>query len=200
MIWLAIVSLVLGVVCGQWVFSGETVSLLDQVADVTLSLLMLSVGVSVGANRLVFRKLRENNLKLLVIPGAIIAASVLGGYLTGLLFGMEPHVSMAVASGLGWYSLSGVMLTELAGAEIGALTFLSNVLREILSFLIIPTIAKYCNRYTAIAPAAATSEDTTLPMIMKCTDEEVAVVSVINGFLCSLAVPFLIELTFHLPW
>lgn len=200
MIILAIVSLVLGVTCGQWLFGAGTVITLSTVADYALSLLMLSVGISVGANRLIFRKLRENNLKILVIPFAIIVCSVLGGYITGLLFGMEPGVSMAIASGLGWYSLSGVMLTELAGAQIGAVTFLANVLREILSFLIIPTIAKYMNKYTAIAPAGATSEDTTLPMIMKCTDEEVAVVSVINGVICSIAVPVLIELTFSLPF
>lgn len=197
MIILAIVSLILGVACGHFL-QGGAVEGLSTLAEYALALLMMSVGVSVGANKLIFRKLRENNLKILLIPLTIIVCSVLGGYITGLMLGMEPGVSMAVASGLGWYSLSGVMLTELAGAQVGALTFLANVLREILSFLIIPTVAKYLNKYTAIAPAGATSEDTTLPIIMKCTDEEVAVVSVINGVLCSIAVPFLIEITFHI--
>jgi len=198
MIILAIVSLVLGVALGQWLFSGNTVELLETTADYALSLLMVSVGISVGANKLIFRKLRENNLKILLIPFAIVISSVMGGYITGLIFGMEPNVSMAIASGLGWYSLSGVMMTELAGAEIGTITFLANVFREILSFFIIPVIAKYLNHYAAIAPAGATSEDTTLPMIMKCTDEEVAIVSVINGVVCSIMVPFLVEITFHI--
>ena len=200
MIILAIVSLVLGIVCGQWFFSDETISLLGIISEYTLSLLMLSVGISVGANKLIFRKLRENNLKILLIPFAIIVGSLFGGYITGLIFGMPANVSMAIASGLGWYSLSGVMLTDLAGAEMGTITFLANVLREILSFMIIPWIAVHMNNYTAIAPAGATSEDTTLPIIMKCTNEEVAIVSVINGVVCSIAVPFLIEIAFSLKF
>lgn len=200
MIILAILSLTLGIAGGRWLFSGETIALLDIIAEYTLSLLMLSVGISVGANKLIFRKLRENNLKLLFIPFGIIAGSVLGGYVAGLIFGMPGNVSMAVASGMGWYSLSGVMLTDLAGAEIGTITFLANVFREIISFLIIPWIAVHLNQYTAIAPAGATSEDTTLPLIMKCTNEEVAVVSVLNGIICSIAVPFLIEITYNLPF
>ncbi|MEF9852874.1 MAG: lysine exporter LysO family protein [Hydrogenoanaerobacterium sp.] len=200
MIILAIVSLVLGVAGGQWLFSGETVELFGDISEYTLSLLMFSVGISVGANKLIFRKLRENNMKLLFVPLGVIAGSLLGGYITGLLCGMPGNISMAIASGLGWYSLSGVMLTDLAGAEVGTVTFLANVFREIFSFLIIPWIAVHLNHYTAIAPAGATSEDTTLPLIMKCTSEEVAVVSVLNGVICSIAVPFLIEITFKLPF
>lgn len=195
---LASASLLLGVACGQWLFSAETTALLGVLAEYALGLLMLSVGISVGANRLVFRKLRENNLKILLVPLAVIAGSLVGGYITGLFFGMEPGASMAIASGMGWYSLAGAMLTELAGAQIGTVTFLANVFREILSFLIIPWVAVHLNRRTAIAPAGAASGDTALPLIMKCTGEEVAIVSVINGVICTIAVPILIEVTFHL--
>ena len=90
------------------------------------------------------------------------------------------------------------MMQDLAGAQIGTMTFLSNVFREIFSFVLIPLIATRFGHYTAIAPAAATSEDTTLPILMKYTSEEVAVVAVLNGVICSIAVPILIPLTFHL--
>ena len=99
-----------------------------------------------------------------------------------------------IVSGLGWYSLSGVLVTELAGAKIGTIAFLCNLLREIFSFMIIPVVVKYFNGYAAIAPAAVTSEDTTLPMLMKYTSGEVVMMAVLNGIICSAAVPVLIKL------
>ena len=78
--------------------------------------------------------------------------------------------------------------------KIGTIAFLCNLLREIFSFMIIPVVVKYFNGYAAIAPAAATSEDTTLPMLMKYTSGEVVMMAVLNGIICSAAVPVLIKL------
>lgn len=158
-----------------------------------LYVLMFSVGISVGANRGVFQKLKEYHLKILVIPLGIIVGSVLGGFVCSLFMEESLRDSLMIVSGLGWYSLSGILVTELSGAEIGTIAFLCNLLREIFSFLIIPSVAKHFNCYTAIAPAAATSEDTTLPMIMKYTSAEVVMMAVLNGIICSAAVPVLIK-------
>ena len=49
------------------------------------------------------------------------------------------------------------------------------------------------NYYTCIAPAGATSEDTTLPVMLKYTNEETVVLSVFNGVICSFMVPILIS-------
>ncbi len=70
----------------------------------------------------------------------------------------------------GWYSLAGAIFGRLVGAEMGSVAFLSNLMREIFSYLIIPSIA----------PAGATSEDTTLPMMLKYTNDETVVLSVLN--------------------
>ena len=114
------------------------------------------------------------------------------------ILGTALNESMAVVSGLGWYSLSGVLVTSLAGAKMGTIAFLSSLLREIASFLTIPWIARHLNSYAAIAPAAATSEDTTLPMIMKYTSEEVVVLAVFNGVACSVMVPILTKFLYQI--
>ena len=193
----AIISLVAGVAVGQFI-PESAVGIIDRASDALLNLLLLSVGITVGANKLVFKKLKEFNLRILYIPLGIVVGSLLFGSIAGVLMGMPLHTSAAISSGLGWYSLSGIMMQDLAGAQIGTMTFLSNVFREIFSFVLIPLIATRFGHYTAIAPAAATSEDTTLPILMKYTSEEVAVVAVLNGVICSIAVPILIPLTFHL--
>ena len=88
------------------------------------------------------------------------------------------------------------MMTDIAGAQVGSITFLANLLRELVSFFSIPWIAKHLNYPTCIAPAGATSEDTTLPMLIRCTNGETVVLSVLNGVICSALVPVLIE-AFH---
>lgn len=196
-IFFAIISLIAGVSVGQFI-PESAVGIIDRASDALLNLLLLSVGITVGANKLVFKKLKEFNLRILYIPLGIVVGSLLFGSIAGVLMGMPLHTSAAISSGLGWYSLSGIMMQDLAGAQIGTMTFLSNVFREIFSFVLIPLIATRFGHYTAIAPAAATSEDTTLPILMKYTSEEVAVVAVLNGVICSIAVPILIPLTFHL--
>lgn len=197
MVLVAVISLVLGVVCGQFFFSEQMVQACASLADGTLYLLMFAVGISVGLNKQVFRRLGEYHIRILIIPIGIVAATIAGGFLASALCGLPFREGVPVACGLGWYSLSGVLLTNLAGAKIGALAFLSNLMREILSFLCIPFVAKHFNHYTAIAPAAATSEDTTLPMLMKYTSEEVVLMAVFNGVLCSALVPVLIRFFFE---
>lgn len=198
MVYIAIISLVLGVLCAQFLFSPEASQAVMSLSDYVLGFLMVSVGVSVGMNKLILRKLREYNLTILLIPAGIMIGSVAGGFLSAPFLKIPLPVCVSVTSGLGWYSLSGVLVGDLAGAEAGAIAFLSNLLREIFSFLLIPFLVKHFNAFTAIAPAGATSEDTTLPMMIKYTSEDVVVISVLNGVICSAMVPLLINFFYQI--
>ncbi|WP_390610464.1 lysine exporter LysO family protein [Gordonibacter urolithinfaciens] len=165
-------------------------------SEAILYALMFFVGISVGGSRGLLGKLRQYHVRVLIVPAGIVIGSVLGGLACAPLAGMPLPTGAAVASGLGWYSLAGVMMTDIAGAQVGSITFLANLLRELVSFFSIPWIAKHLNYPTCIAPAGATSEDTTLPMLIRCTNGETVVLSVLNGVICSALVPVLIE-AFH---
>lgn len=193
-----ILSLIVGVVYGQFFLGASDAAGFGYLSDIALVILMFSVGISVGANKQVFSKIKEHHIKILIIPIGIIIGSIAGGFLCSILMDVPLNVSVAITSGLGWYSLSGVLITDLAGADLGTIAFLANLFREILSFMLIPIIAKYCNHYTAIAPAAATSEDTTLPVLIKYTSEEVVIMAVINGVICSMMVPVLTNLFYRI--
>lgn len=190
---LALFCLAAGTACGLWVFDPELSAWLTGHSELVLYLLMFLVGISVGMGKDVFRKVRAYRLRALLLPLGVTAASVAAGFLCGPLPGLSLAEKVCVASGMGWYSLTGVMLTGLSGARAGAVGFLANLLRELLAFLTVPWVAKHLDRCTAIAPAGATSEDTTLAILIRCAGEETAVLAVINGVLCSAAVPFLIR-------
>ena len=194
MVCLAVIALAGGIACGM---AGlDKTPLIQSITanrDYILYILMFLVGISIGLSKGIVSKIKEYHVRIFVIPIGIIAGSLAGGIVSGLLAGIPLNQSAAIASGMGWYSLSGVTIGNLAGARAGSIAFLSNLLREIFSFFSIPLIEKKMNYYTCIAPAGATSEDTTLPMMIRYTDGETVVLSVFNGVICSAAVPFLIS-------
>lgn len=194
----AIASIILGVICGHFIFSPETVVLFCEMAKPVLYILMLSVGISVGLNKTVFKKVKELHIKILIIPFGIIIGSLIGGIISAFLLNMNINEGLAISSGLGWYSLTGVIMTDLAGPEIGTITFMSNLFRETLAFMMIPFVAKFTNEYTVIAPAASTSEDTSLPMIRKYAGDDIVILAVINGVICSAVVPILVNLCYKI--
>lgn len=199
MVYLALIALLGGIACGMAGLDDTLpVELIVSHKDFILYALMFLVGISIGLNRGILKKIREYHIRIFVIPAGIIVGSLAGGLMSGLLTGLPLNESRAIASGMGWYSLAGVTLGNLSGAQAGSIAFLSNLLREIFSFFSIPLIAKKLNYPTCIAPAGATSEDTTLPVMIRYTDGETVVLSVFNGVLCSAAVPFLISFCYNL--
>ena len=135
MVYLAIIALLGGIACGMTGLDENViVSWITSNKDMILYLLMFLVGISIGFNQGIVSKIKEYHIKIFVIPLGIVVGSILGGIAGGLLTGMPLGESTAIASGLGWYSLSGVTIGNLAGAQAGSIAFLSNLLREIFSF------------------------------------------------------------------
>lgn len=194
MVILAVLALTGGILYGLSGLELAPLTLLTGHSDLVLYLLMFLVGISIGMHEGIWAKIRQYHIKAFLIPAGIIAGSLLGGAVCAPLLGVSLRDATMVASGLGWYSLAGVTIGNLAGAQLGSIAFLSSLMREILSFFLIPGISRRLNYYTCIAPAAATSEDTTLSMMVRFTDEETVVLSVFNGVVCSAAVPPLISL------
>ncbi len=191
-------ALVFGLFCGLSGTESEIIRFISKNSDMILYILMFSVGISIGMHNGIMKKIRQYHLKILIIPLGITAGSILGGILCSLILKLPVNQGAAIASGMGWYSLAGVTISRLGGAELGSIAFMSNLMREFFSFFLIPIIAAKLNYCTCIAPAAATSEDTTLPVLLKYTDEETVVLSVLNGMLCSFFVPILITFFFHI--
>lgn len=198
MVLLALLALAAGLLLGHFGAGFPLWDLLLHSQDGVLNLLMLSVGVSIGLQRGIWQSMRRQPAKVLVIPLGVTAGSLLGGGLCALLTGYPLAESASIAACMGWYSLGGVTIEALAGGVYGGVAFLSNLMREILSFFCIPLLAKYLNPAACIAAAGATSEDTTLPVMMKYTGEENVVLSVFNGVVCSAFVPVLLPLCYHL--
>lgn len=188
-----------GVLCGRVFFPPELVALADgPLLTTVLRLLVLAVGVQLGSDRSLPAKVRRLGPGMLLVPLGVVAGTLLGGWVAGWLTGMDAHLSGAVAAGFGWYSLSAVLLKELAGSQVATLAFLANVFRELLAFAVIPLAARTLGYRAAIAPGGATAMDTTLPVILRSTDEATGAVAVLTGAVCSALTPVLVPLLYGL--
>ena len=132
------------------------------------------------------------------LPAGVIAGSLLGGILPAAVFNISIGKSLAVASGFGWYSLSGVLITDMGDPILGSAAFVSNILRETTALLSIPLIARSRFPHIGIGIAGATSMDVTLPLIEKSCGADSVPLSITSGAVLSLLVPVFVPLFYQL--
>ncbi|WP_291765967.1 lysine exporter LysO family protein [Caldivirga sp. UBA161] len=143
---------------------------------------------------------RVMNVKSLIAGGRIgIQAGVsalLGGLLSGLIlsyaFSIRLNVSLAIALGMGWYTFTGPVVALYAGPYYGLLAFLSNFLREQLTFILVPFIPG--TPQALISIGGATSMDDTLPVYVSALGKDYSVASISNGLLLTILVPIVVPL------
>jgi len=175
------------------------IALLDPVGTVALVTLMFGIGVTVGHNRQVWAQAKSLGLRPLLLPLLVAVGSLAGAVVSGAVIGLPLRMAGAIGAGFGWYSLSGVLLTGLAGPEIGALAFLSNVCRELLAVVLIPILVHRAGLFLAIAPGGATTMDTTLPVLVRAAGPGIALPAFIHGAILTALVPILVPLIVSLP-
>ena len=158
--------------------------------------LLFLIGISLARSGLRIRDLLDHSLWILPLGTAI--GTLLAGGALALALGQRVGSGMALASGFGWYSLSGVLLIELDGPMLGATAFLANMFREALALLAIPILARMRHPYIAIGVAGATSMDVTLPLIEASCGPRSVPFSVASGVALSAAVPVLVPLVYSL--
>ena len=78
------------------------------------------------------------------------------------------------------------------GPELGTIALLANIMREILTLLLAPLLARRFGKLAPITLGGATTMDTTLPIITRASGQTYVVVSIFHGFCVDFSVPFLV--------
>lgn len=192
MTWIILGSVALGIALGHWVVPPHYAHYLDTVTTSALYLLLFGIGIDLGRQREVWLKLWHMGWRILFLPLLVAVGSLTGAAVSGFILGLPFNESTAIGAGFGWYSLSGVLISQIYNVETGALAFITNVVRELLTFISVPLVARYIGRLSAVAPGGATTMDTTLPIIIKSTGADMAVIAFINGSVLTTLVPVLV--------
>lgn len=156
--------------------------------------LMFLVGISIGADRESWKVLKQNNLKIVLVPLGIVAGTLGGSAMASIFIaGLGVKESMAVGAGFGYYSLSSIFISQIHSETLGVIALLSNILREIFTLLATPLLVLYFGKLAGIASGGATAMDTTLPVIVKYTGKEWGIIAVFSGIVLTVIVPFLVS-------
>lgn len=162
-------------------------------SEYALYLLLLLVGISIGADPNTWKTVRSLNMKILLVPLSVVIGSLLGGFVSSLLLqGISAKDALAVSSGFGYYSLSSILITKFYSETIGAVALLANITREVLTLIFTPLLAKHIGKLAPIAAGGATSMDTSLPIITQTVGKHYGLISLCSGILLSILVPILV--------
>ena len=180
----------LGCIAG---YNGWCGFLPEQAGFHALCLLLACVGFGIGQNREIRSQLRRMDKRLMALPLLTILATWLGAAVTAVLL---PRYNMAdwlaASSGFGYYSLSGILITELRGSELGTLALTYNIFRELVVLLCAPFLCRLFGPLAPISQGGATSGDTTLPIITAACGPQYAPLSIYHGICVDFTVPFLV--------
>ncbi|QXO19009.1 MULTISPECIES: lysine exporter LysO family protein [Vibrio] len=190
---MALESLKLIVVVGGGLLLGVVLNLnlpwVDNAMEWCLSLLLFFIGIQLRNCGLTLGQILINKLGMM-IAAVMIITSWLGGLVAALVLDIPVYKALAMASGFGWYSLAGILMGDAFGPVYGGASFLIELMRELVSLVMIPMLIgrKPC---TTIGYAGATSMDFTLPLIQTTGGVRCVPVAIVSGFILSVLVPVL---------
>ena len=167
-----------------------------------LYLLMFQVGLSIGSDKKLKDILGSIRPKLLLVPFATIAGTLVFSALVSLLLTQwSVFDCLAVGSGFAYYSLSSILITQLKesslgvqlATELGTIALMANIMREIMALLGAPLFVKDFGRLSPICAGGATTMDTTLPIITRYSGKDLVFISIFHGIIVDFTVPFFVS-------
>ncbi|WP_394239735.1 lysine exporter LysO family protein [Vibrio astriarenae] len=190
---MALESVKLIFVVGGGLFAGLLLPIslgwVDAASEGILIVLLFFIGIQLRNSGLTLKQIILNKQGM-VLSLVIILTSWLGGVTAAWLLDISIYQGLAMASGFGWYSLSGILMGDAFGPVFGGASFLIELARELVALVMIPMLIRRLP-CTAIGYAGATAMDFTLPVIQTTGGVRCVPVAIVSGFILSLLVPVL---------
>ena len=171
-----------------------------ELALFTLYVLIGLIGFEFGHDSMI-ENIRKVDPPMFLLPLFTIGGTLVVTAGIGLILGQWSTADyLAVGSGMGYYSLSSLLILDMrtsalgvaAATQLAMLAFLTNMSRELVALLGAPLFRKWFGRLAPIAAGGVTSIDVTLPIIVKVSGQQAMVVAVVHGILLELSVPLMV--------
>ncbi|MFP8779875.1 lysine exporter LysO family protein [Hydrogenophaga sp. RWCD_12] len=127
------------------------------------------------------------------VPLLVMGGSALGGLGAAWWTGESARVALAIASGFGWVTLSSVLVGNALGDEYGAITMVTDMLRELMAITALYLFGARFSRQS-IGLCGATALDATLPLIRAQCGTGFVPLALLSGLVLTLASPVFIVL------
>ena len=157
------------------------------VSEGILFLLLFFIGIQLRNSGLTLKQILLNKRGTLIALVVVVSCWV-GGVLAALVLHLPILQGLAMSSGFGWYSLSGILMGDAYGPVFGGSSFIIELVRELIALVLIPLLI-HRRPCTSIGYAGATAMDFTLPVIQTTGGVRCVPVAIVSGFILSLFVP-----------
>ena len=161
----------------------------ESAATAALMLLILIVGIQLRSSGIPLRHILLNK-RGCQTAAIFMLSCALAGSLYALFTRATWQQGLALSSGYGWYSLSGIVMTQAYDATWGSVALLNDLLRELFALAFIPIIM-HRHPSSAVGIGGATSLDFTLPVIQQSGGTEIVPVAISFGFVVNILSPIL---------
>lgn len=161
----------------------------DPASEAILILLLFLIGIQLKNSGLTLKTIILNKHGV-AIACLVIVSGLVGGLIAAYLLDLPALHGLAMASGFGWYSLSGILIGDALGPVYGGAAFILELTRELIAIILI-TVLMHRFPATGIGYAGATAMDFALPVIKTTGGIRVVPTAIVSGFILSLMVPFL---------
>ena len=198
--WQAAVIACLGVALG-YADAVPTWLLDPDLPMIILSVMVVLVGLGLGAGDNLHYMLRTFNWRMLLLPLCTIVGTLLFSALGVLVLrGFSLTDCLAVGSGFGYYSLSSVLIADLksatlgvqGAAELATVALLANVVREMIALFGMPLFARWGGPLAPISVSGVTSMDVCLPSIARYSGSDLVPLAILHGIVLEVCVPILV--------
>ena len=157
---------------------------------VLLMILLFLVGICLNGLGVSLKQVLFNRYGLM-LSIVFMGATLAGGAVFSLLFAdVSVWQGLALASGFGWYSLSGTVMTDAYGVIWGSVALFNDLGRELIALLFIPYVMRYYPS-VAIGLGGVTSLDFTLPTLTQAGGVQITPLIVSFGFITNVVSPIL---------
>ena len=164
----------------------DWLGLVHEASNLAVYAMLAAVGMSLGFD-----------LKgwVVLVPLMIIVGTFLGGVAAWTMLDMSFRDVMAVAAGFGYYSLSSMLINQLADVSLGSMALISNMVRELVTLLFAPLFARAFGGLGPLSAAGAAS-DPCLPAIIRTSGERNTILGIFSGMVLTIAVPIFVTSIF----
>ncbi len=158
-----------------------------------LMLLLMLIGIQLRSSGITLRRVLINKRGVETSVVFMLSCLVAGVLFSLLMPGVSLSQGLALSSGYGWYSLSGIVMNGAYGPVWGSIALVNDLAREFFALVFIPLLmARHPS--SAVGIGGATSLDFTLPVIQSSGGVEVVPLAISFGFIVNVVSPILMVL------
>ena len=172
-------------------FPSAFVGIVHEASNYAVYAMLAAVGMTLGFDVRAWRILRDLKGWVALVPLMIAVGTFLGGTAAWAVLDMSFRDVMAVSAGFGYYSLSSMLINQLADVSLGSMALIANMVRELVTLLFAPVIARVFGGLGPLSAAGAAS-DTCLPAIIRTSGERNTILGIFSGMVLTVAVPFFV--------